>query len=117
MRPKSGRDGKRWQVGFAVAALVCVVTISTFPAAAEEKKPNILVLWGDDIGQFNISAYNMGMMGYKTPNIDRIAREGALFTDWYGQQSFREFPPRQKPGSFNLERVMEAVTQPQGSGR
>jgi len=55
--------------------------------AAGAKKPNILVIWGDDIGQFNISAYNMGMMGYKTPNIDRIAKEGALFTDWYGQQS------------------------------
>jgi len=41
-------------------------------------KPNILILWGDDIGQFNISAYNRGMMGYKTPNIDRIASEGAL---------------------------------------
>ena len=49
--------------------------------------PNILVIWGDDIGQFNISAYNSGMMGYATPNIDRIAEEGALFTDWYGQQS------------------------------
>jgi arylsulfatase len=53
----------------------------------EQKKPNILILWGDDIGQFNISAYNRGVMGYKTPNIDRIANEGALFTDWYGQQS------------------------------
>jgi arylsulfatase len=51
------------------------------------KKPNILIIWGDDIGQFNISAYNMGMMGYKTPNIDSIAKDGALFTDWYGQQS------------------------------
>ena len=51
------------------------------------KKPNILVMFGDDIGWFNISAYNHGMMGYKTPNIDRIAREGVLFTDWYGQQS------------------------------
>ena len=51
------------------------------------KKPNILVIWGDDIGQFNVSAYNRGMMGYRTPNIDRIADEGALFTDWYGQQS------------------------------
>jgi arylsulfatase len=51
------------------------------------KKPNILIIWGDDIGQFNISAYNRGMMGYKTPNIDSIARDGALFTDWYGQQS------------------------------
>ena len=51
------------------------------------KKPNILIIWGDDIGYWNISAYNQGMMGYKTPNIDRIAKEGALFTDWYGQQS------------------------------
>ncbi len=56
-------------------------------AMAQAKKPNILVLWGDDIGQFNISAYNHGMMGYKTPNIDSIAKQGALFTDWYGQQS------------------------------
>jgi arylsulfatase len=65
------------------------------PAAAQEKKPsgsapgkpNIVVIWGDDIGWYNISAYNQGVMGYKTPNIDRIAREGAMFTDWYGQQS------------------------------
>jgi arylsulfatase len=51
------------------------------------KKPNILVLWGDDIGWYNVSAYNQGVMGYRTPNIDRIAKEGAMFTDWYGQQS------------------------------
>ena len=59
------------------------------PAAAQPatKKPNIVVIWGDDIGFWNVSAYNQGMMGYKTPNIDRIAKEGALFTDWYGQQS------------------------------
>ncbi len=57
------------------------------PAHAADRKPNILIIWGDDIGEFNISAYNMGMMGYKTPNIDRIAKEGAIFTDWYGQQS------------------------------
>ena len=50
-------------------------------------KPNILVIWGDDIGQFNISTYNLGMMGYKTPNIDSIGKAGAVFTDWYGQQS------------------------------
>ena len=56
-------------------------------AQATGKQPNILVIWGDDIGYWNISAYNQGMMGYKTPNIDRIAKEGALFTDWYGQQS------------------------------
>ena len=51
------------------------------------KKPNILVIWGDDIGTWNISHNNRGMMGYKTPNIDRIAREGVSFTDYYGQQS------------------------------
>lgn len=51
------------------------------------KKPNILIIWGDDIGWFNVSAYNLGLMGYRTPNIDRIAREGVMFTDWYGQQS------------------------------
>ena len=51
------------------------------------KKPNILIIWGDDIGWFNVSAYNHGVMGYRTPNIDRVAKEGCLFTDWYGQQS------------------------------
>jgi arylsulfatase len=58
---------------------------------AQQKKPNILIIWGDDIGGFNISAYNMGAMGYRTPNIDRIAKEGALFTDWYGQQCLSPF--------------------------
>jgi arylsulfatase len=68
--------------------LMATLVIAKTPAVAQTPpKPNILVIWGDDIGQFNISAYNMGMMGYRTPNIDRIAREGALFTDWYGQQS------------------------------
>ncbi len=52
-----------------------------------DKKPNILVLWGDDIGWFNISHNNRGAMGYRTPNIDRIAKEGVEFTDYYGQQS------------------------------
>ncbi len=64
--------------------------VSTFTGdlrAQGASQPNILIIWGDDIGQFNISAYNRGMMGYRTPNIDRIAAEGALFTDWYGQQS------------------------------
>jgi arylsulfatase A-like enzyme len=54
---------------------------------AMPKKPNILIIWGDDIGWFNVSAYNHGIMGYRTPNIDRVAQEGAMFTDWYGQQS------------------------------
>jgi len=55
--------------------------------APAERKPNILVIMADDIGYWNISAYNLGVMGYRTPNIDRIANEGALFTDYYGQQS------------------------------
>jgi len=57
------------------------------PAAASGRKPNILVIFGDDIGQTNISAYSFGLMGYNTPNIDRIAREGVKFTDYYAEQS------------------------------
>ena len=50
-------------------------------------KPNILIIWGDDIGQSNLSCYSDGVMGYRTRNIDRIASEGARFTDYYGEQS------------------------------
>jgi len=71
-----------------VALLVlCCVGISVSTAQAQSDKPNILVIWGDDVGITNISAYSHGMMGYQTPNIDRIADEGALFTDYYGEQS------------------------------
>ena len=66
-------------------AALCGITASVH--AADAKKPNILVIWGDDIGIHNISAYNLGIMGYHTPNIDRLAHEGALFTDAYAQQS------------------------------
>ena len=54
---------------------------------AAAKKPNILVIWGDDIGITNLSCYSRGLMGYHTPNIDRIAREGMMLTDSYGEQS------------------------------
>jgi arylsulfatase len=74
-------------IRLAAAALVGALATFAGVAEAQARKPNILVIWGDDIGQFNISAYNNGMMGYRTPNIDSIAREGAVFTDWYGQQS------------------------------
>ena len=57
------------------------------PMAAKTDKPNILFIMADDIGWFNVSCYNHGIMGYRTPNIDRIAKEGAMFTDFYGQQS------------------------------
>ena len=57
------------------------------PAPGAGQRPNILVIFGDDIGQTNISAYSFGVMGYRTPNIDRIAREGMMFTDYYAEQS------------------------------
>jgi arylsulfatase len=68
------------------AVLACL-TLWSVTLANAQKKPNILVIFGDDIGWFNVSAYNMGMMGYRTPNIDRIAHEGTLFTSYYAQQS------------------------------
>ena len=69
---------------FLLGLLATVLFVA--PAQAQDT-PNIVVVWGDDIGYWNVSAYNQGMMGYQTPNIDRIANEGAVFTDWYGQQS------------------------------
>jgi len=68
--------------GLALAATLAFA----LPATAQDQT-NVLVIWGDDIGMWNVSGYNQGMMGYQTPNIDRIANEGALFTDWYAQQS------------------------------
>ena len=73
---------------FAALLLAAVALPSAAQtAAAGGKKPNVLVIWGDDIGTWNISHNSRGMMGYRTPNIDRIAREGVSFTDYYGQQS------------------------------
>ncbi|MBV8212155.1 MAG: sulfatase-like hydrolase/transferase, partial [Verrucomicrobia bacterium] len=68
-------------------ALLFAVTPAAVHAQQPAKKPNILVISGDDVGYWNISAYNLGMTGYKTPNLDRIAKEGAIFTDYYAQQS------------------------------
>ena len=79
------RHGITWAI--ALVLVVAVAGLAAPAAAQQAKKPNILIIWGDDIGQFNISANNMGVMGYRTPNIDSIAQQGALFTDWYGQQS------------------------------
>ena len=70
---------------FTLTAMVLLFAVSVF--AQNKKKPNILVIWGDDIGYSNISINSQGMMGYQTPNIDRIGHEGAVFTDWYAQQS------------------------------
>src|SRR6266576_4297255 len=72
-------------LGLLASSVTVMVTAA--PAQQQQQKPNILVIMGDDIGYWNISAYNRGMMVYHTPNIDRIANEGAIFTDYYGQQS------------------------------
>ena len=69
------------------AILIVMLCIGSLPIEAKTDKPNILVIWGDDIGWSNISAYHRGMLGGNTPNIDRIANEGALFTDYYGEKS------------------------------
>ncbi|MCZ7563824.1 MAG: arylsulfatase [Burkholderiales bacterium] len=76
----------RSRLSAALAATVVALAFAA-PALAQQKKPNVLVIWGDDIGTWNISHNNRGMMGYQTPSIDRIAREGVAFTDYYGQQS------------------------------
>ncbi|RWY68875.1 arylsulfatase [Rhizobium sp. WSM1325] len=95
MSSKSNRQGynaTRRQIllaGGSAIALTAFCPIASIPALAQAgaRKPNILVIFGDDIGWWNTSAYNRGQMGYRTPNIDRIADEGAMFTDLYAQQS------------------------------
>jgi len=77
---------KKTQLTFILVALF-IPLIFLIGQAGAATKPNILVIWGDDVGQTNISAYTFGLVGYKTPNIDRIAREGIMFTDYYGEQS------------------------------
>ena len=77
--------GRLAMVGAALFVLLTL--IASPPSFAQKKKPNIVVIMTDDVGVWNISAYHRGMMGGRTPNIDRIANEGALFTDYYGQQS------------------------------
>ncbi len=67
--------------------LLPVLMLFTTTMSYAASKPNMLIIWGDDIGQSNISAYTFGLVGYKTPNIDRIAKEGMMFTDYYGEQS------------------------------
>ena len=72
-----------------LAAASCTLALLA-PSPAEvqaQQRPNIVIIWGDDIGQSNISAYSRGVMGYQTPNIDRLAKEGVLFTDYYAEQS------------------------------
>ena len=80
----------KWTGKFSLA-LATVATLfgaaGTPIAKAQQKKPNIVIIWGDDIGQSDISAYTRGLMGFRTPNIDRVANEGMIFTDYYAEQS------------------------------
>src|SRR5262245_59786218 len=78
---------RSWNIRFALPALLACALVTTASAQPQAQKPNIRLTMGDQIGYWNISAYNRGQMGYRTPNIDRIANEGAIFTDYYGQQS------------------------------
>lgn len=76
-------------VHLATRCAIVILFAITLPSNlnAQAKKPNTLLIFGDDIGQTNISAYGLGVVGYKTPNIDRIAREGMMFTDYYAENS------------------------------
>ncbi|MEM9365197.1 MAG: arylsulfatase [Planctomycetota bacterium] len=74
----------RWKLFCFV--LPCLLGLGESAALADDK-PNIVIIWGDDVGRSNISAYTHGLMGYQTPNIDRVAREGMMFTDYYAEQS------------------------------
>jgi arylsulfatase A-like enzyme len=78
----------RWMWGLgAVALATAFIALGATDAHAQTKKPNILVIFGDDIGQANLSCYTHGLVGYKTPNIDRLANEGMMFTDYYAENS------------------------------
>ncbi|MFT5526653.1 MAG: arylsulfatase A-like enzyme [Pirellulaceae bacterium] len=79
---------KRYVTAFFAAIIgIGLFAIDSHSACAQQKRPNIVVIWGDDIGQSNISAYTRGVMGYRTPNIDQVARQGMIFTDYYAEQS------------------------------
>jgi len=78
---------RSWNIRLALLASLAWAMVEPASAQQQQQKPNILVIMGDDIGYWNISAYNRGMMGYRTPNIDRVAAEGIRFTDSYGEQS------------------------------
>ena len=78
----------RWKHALVAITLAApILAPATVQAQTATRKPNIVIIWGDDIGQSNISAYSMGLMGYHTPNIDRVAKEGMIFTDYYAEQS------------------------------
>jgi len=88
MKKQCWRDLSGWVPSLALLAMVAVWGTGQAQAAEPQtSKPNIVIIWGDDIGQSDISAYSHGLMGFKTPNIDRVAKEGVMFTDYYAEQS------------------------------
>ncbi len=89
----------------AGCACVAAVWLASTASAQTANRPNILVIWGDDIGTWNVSHNNRGMMGYQTPNIDRIAREGVGFTDYYAQP----LVSGQKPSKLNWLEISESA--------
>jgi arylsulfatase A-like enzyme len=105
------RRAATWLVTSAMVLIAASPAMAQTPA---QKKPNILVIWGDDIGTWNISHTNRGMMGYKTPNIDRIAKEGVGFTDYYAQQSCTAGRAAFISGSVPVRSGMTKVLKAQG---
>ncbi len=99
-------------IRIATAVLLLGFTITPGASHAQPGKPNILVIWGDDIGWSNLSSYNHAVMGYKTPNIDRIADEGALFTDHYAQPSCTAGRAAFITGQYPIRSGMTTVGQP-----
>ena len=84
----------------ALGTAASTIQTTTAQAQASGKKPNILVIFGDDIGQANISRYTYGLVGYNTPNIDRVAEEGMMFTDYYAENSCTAGRSPSSPGSW-----------------
>src|SRR5262245_60366253 len=88
-RPRFTTKGQAMRSFILVATATATLLTSPFAdaQAKQAKKPNIVIIWGDDIGQSNVSDYTGGLMGYKTPNIDSVAKDGMIFTDYYAEQS------------------------------
>jgi arylsulfatase A-like enzyme len=99
-------------LALALAIVGGAIPVNAGVAYAQAGKPNIVIIWGDDIGQFNISAYSHGLMGYKTPNIDRIAKEGMMFTDYYAEQSCTAGRASFITGQYGLRTGMTKVGLP-----
>jgi hypothetical protein len=88
------RELNRWTRGIAALCIALASAICVSGASAQTKKPNILVIWGDDIGTWNTSYWSRGMMGFRTPNIDRIAREGVALPTITVSRAARPAVPR-----------------------